>query len=267
MAFPLLAGTLAESTPIVFCDFDGTITQVDVTDQILTQLADPSWQEVEQEWVRGLMGSRECLERQMALVETSAHELNSLVDSVPVDSHFTDFYQFTRESALPFYIVSDGFDYIVRRVLKRAEIGVTLRNGSHFFASSLRLQGRRLLVSFPNSSRSCGHGCATCKPAIIRRLRLQLERRLGRRANPVIFIGDGLSDRFAVEESDLIFAKRQLLAYCRHKGIACRPFETFADVELELEEIVESRESKETVQSRKLKVKGQGLKVDVAVEV
>ena len=36
-------------TPIVFCDFDGTITQLDVTDQILSQLAHPSWREIEQQ--------------------------------------------------------------------------------------------------------------------------------------------------------------------------------------------------------------------------
>ena len=55
-------------SPVVFCDFDGTITQLDVTDQILTQLAHPSWREIEQEWMLGLIGSRECLERQIALL-------------------------------------------------------------------------------------------------------------------------------------------------------------------------------------------------------
>jgi 2-hydroxy-3-keto-5-methylthiopentenyl-1-phosphate phosphatase len=53
--------------------------------------------------------------------------------------------------------------------------------------------------------------------------------------HPVIFIGDGLSDRFALERADLIFAKRQLLAFCREKGVSCHPFETFRDVEVILE--------------------------------
>ena len=47
------------NTPVVFCDFDGTITQLDVTDQILSQLAHPSWREVEQQWMQGLIGSRD----------------------------------------------------------------------------------------------------------------------------------------------------------------------------------------------------------------
>jgi 2,3-diketo-5-methylthio-1-phosphopentane phosphatase len=218
--------------PIVFCDFDGTITQLDVTDQILTQHAHPSWQEVEQEWVRGQIGSRECLERQMALVEASARELNTLIDAIPVDPHFSAFYRFARQRGVPLYVLSEGFDYVVRRVLKRAGVNGALRNGTHLFASSLRIEGRRLALAFPHAAEPCTHGCATCKAAIIRRLRG------GQR--PVIFVGDGLSDRFAVEESDVVFAKRQLLAYCRERGIACQRFETFAEVQEALEKFTGS---------------------------
>lgn len=216
--------------PIVFCDFDGTITQLDVTDEILTHLADPSWREVEREWVGGLIGSRECLERQMALVKTSARELDALIDSIPIDPHFSKFYDFIQKHAIPFYVVSDAFDYVIRRVLKRCGMKGFLRNGSHLFASALRVQGGRLLTLFPHSASTCEHGCATCKPAIMRRH--------GRKRHPIIFIGDGLSDRFAVEESDLVFAKRQLLAYCRENGIDCQPFETFAEVESALEKLI-----------------------------
>jgi 2,3-diketo-5-methylthio-1-phosphopentane phosphatase len=217
---------------MVFCDFDGTITQLDVTDQILTQHAHPSWQEVEQEWVRGQIGSRECLERQVALVEASERELNTLIDAIPVDPHFAAFYRFARQRRLPVYVLSEGFDYVVRRVLKRAGVQGVLRNGTHLFASSLRVEGRRWALAFPHAAEPCPHGCATCKAAIIRRLRN------GPRL--VIFVGDGLSDRFAAEEADLVFAKRQLLAYCREKGIACQRFETFADVQQAVEKLTES---------------------------
>jgi 2,3-diketo-5-methylthio-1-phosphopentane phosphatase len=234
--------------PIVFCDFDGTITPLDVTDQILAQLAHPSWREVEQEWVRGLIGSRECLERQMALVETSAKELDALIDSIPIDPDFSAFYRFTQKRGLPFYVVSDGFDYFIRRILKRSGVDGQLRNGTHLFSSSLQVQGRRLIASFPHSAVPCEHGCATCKAAIIRRL--------GAGRRPIIFIGDGLSDRFAVEESHVVFAKRQLSAYCREKGIACRPFETFAEIQQPLGKLLGSGTS------NRPQGKGQKLKVE-----
>jgi 2-hydroxy-3-keto-5-methylthiopentenyl-1-phosphate phosphatase len=219
--------------PIIFSDFDGTITQTDVTDQILNELAHPSWREVEQEWVRGAIGSRECLERQLALVDATRKELDSLIDSVPLDPHFAGFVRFVEEQRIPFYVVSDGFDYVIRRVLRRSGVNGHLRNGTHLFASSLRVEGRHLTPLFPHSDPPCEHGCATCKPLIMRQA--------GAGHDPIIFIGDGLSDRFAVEAANLVFAKRQLLAYCHEKQIDSIGFDTFKDIQTVVERYLTNR--------------------------
>ncbi len=222
--------TRAQWRPAIFCDFDGTITQLDVTDVILSQLAHPSWREVEQAWVQGLIGSHECLERQMALVETSERELNALIDSIPIDPCFGPFFRSVRRRRLPFFLLSDGFDYVIRRVLRRAGVNGQLRNGSDLFASSFGIERGRLVTSFPHAGPACAHGCATCKAAIVERL--------GAGRAPIIYIGDGLSDRFAAEKSDLVFAKRQLAAYCEEHGISWRPFETFEDIQHAIEPLV-----------------------------
>jgi len=219
-----------DTSPVIFSDFDGTITQSDVTDQILTQLAHPSWREIEREWMLGLIGSRECLERQVALVDAPVKELDAVIDGVGVDREFAAFCKFARRKRQPLYILSDGFDYVIRRVLKGAGVDNHFRSGKTLFASALRVEGRRLVPSFPHSAEPCAHGCATCKEALIRRLRQ------GRR--PVIFIGDGMSDRFAVEAADIVFAKRQLLAHCRDNGITCHPYESFKDVQGMLEKLL-----------------------------
>lgn len=227
---------IPDSPPIVFSDFDGTITRMDVTDEILTRLADPAWREIEDEWVRGRIGSRECLERQIALVETTEAALEELIDAIPLDPDFPAFVDFTRREAIPFYVLSDGFDYVIRRVLIRCGVSGQLRDGSHLFASSLRLQGHRLAVRFPHAPAPCEHGCATCKPAVMRAV--------AKDRRPIVYIGDGLSDRFAVEISDLVFAKGPLLDYCRERKIACQVFETFADVQSTLTNMVEARQLK-----------------------
>ena len=219
--------------PIIFSDFDGTISQLDVTDLVLTELAHPSWREVEQEWALGVIGSRECLRRQMALVDASTQELNALVDSVPIDPDFARFSEYLKRRAVPFYVVSDGFDIFIRRVLKNSGLNLPLRNGTHLFSSRLKVRGRRLEPSFPYAGPPCVHDCATCKAEIIRRRR--------RDGSLVIFIGDGLSDRFAAQAADVVLAKNQLLAYCRENGIDCWPFETFADIEAEMATILESQ--------------------------
>ena len=236
--------------PIVFTDFDGTITQRDVTDEILAQLAHPSWQEVEQEWTRGVIGSRECLERQIALVDASAQDLDALIDAVPVDPTFASFHHFTRQRGIPLYVLSEGFDYVIARILKRAGIDGPVRNGLQMFSSALRLDGRRLIPSFPHSAQPCEHGCATCKAALLRRF--------SKGKYPIIFVGDGLSDRFAVDEADVVFAKRQLLAYCLEHGKACRPFETFAEVEQAVALLIGQEEAaKESRKRRTSKIKSQ----------
>jgi len=218
--------------PVVFSDFDGTITRLDATDVILEKYADPSWREVEEQWLRGDIGSRECFERQAALVRATAKQLNALIDAIPLDPGFPAFFRFLKDRQLPFYIVSDGFDYVIRRVLKRVGANGELRNGRHLFSTGLELEAGGLRATFPHSQHGCEHGCATCKPAVIRQVR--------KKGQPVVFIGDGLSDRFAVEEADVVFAKQELLAYCRERGLACRPFETFGDVQKDLAELMEA---------------------------
>ncbi|HND05861.1 MAG TPA: hypothetical protein PL012_09280, partial [Candidatus Obscuribacter sp.] len=52
----------------VFADFDGTITTRDTLDVIMKELADPSYFVLEEQWVRGEIGSRACLERQVPLL-------------------------------------------------------------------------------------------------------------------------------------------------------------------------------------------------------
>jgi len=217
-------------SPVLFSDFDGTITQVDVTDQILTLLAHPSWREIEQQWMQGLIGSRECLARQIALVNAPVEELHAVIDAIAVDTDFTAFCKFARKRDLPLYILSDGFDYVIRRVLKGAGVERHFRVSVNLFASALRIDDRRLESSFPHADKPCAHGCATCKPALMERLRDD--------RHPVIFVGDGMSDRFAVEAADVVFAKRHLLAYCRENGIPCHAFDTFKDVQVTLEKLL-----------------------------
>lgn len=212
--------------PFVVCDFDGTITLTDVTDQILERMAAPGWRNFEQMWSEGRIGSRECLEQQFALVETTCRALNAFIDSIPVDPGFAGFCRFVQKNAVPFVIVSDGLDCVIRRVLRRCGVQKRMRNGTHFFSSAVRLRRGRLSLQFPHAFASCSHGCATCKPRLIRQLR-------GHHW-PLLYVGDGLSDRYAVGEADFVYARPTLLSFCREKGIPNRNFTTFEDVEYEL---------------------------------
>lgn len=217
--------------PIVFCDFDGTITLEDTTDLILETFADPAWRRVEERWLAGEIGSRECLREQMALVRAREEELGKLVDTVPVDGHFLEFVEECVSRGFPFHIVSDGFDWVIRRTLAREEWNdKRIIQSLRVFASKLEIRERYMITTFPHSSVHCTHGCATCKPRL-----MECE---GQGYTPVIFIGDGASDEQAVSCADIVFARKSksLSRFCQEQKIPYVPFENFKDVQLALRE-------------------------------
>ena len=50
----------------------------------------------------------------------------------------------------------------------------------------------------------------------------------------VVYIGNGLSDRCPSKYADLVFAKGELLDYCREEGVESTQFQNFRDIEREL---------------------------------
>ena len=77
-----------ETKPILFLDFDGTVSERDAIDAILERFADEKWQDIEERWKKGAIGSRECLREQVALVTATADEINDLLDEIRLDAGF-----------------------------------------------------------------------------------------------------------------------------------------------------------------------------------
>src|SRR2546427_23780 len=111
-------------SPTIFLDFDGTITTRDVTDAILERFADPDWLRVEEAWKTGLIGSRECLTAQMALVRATQRQINSLLDDIDIDTGFVKLLTWCSTRRVPLHIVSDGFDYCIERILGRPSLNL-----------------------------------------------------------------------------------------------------------------------------------------------
>ena len=63
---------------------------------------------------------------------------------------------------------------------------------------------------------------------------------LNHHARPTIFVGDGLSDRYAATSADLVFAKDTLAAYCREQQVAHRRYQNLADVADQLDALLRS---------------------------
>jgi len=94
----------------ILCDFDGTVSTLDATDELLERCAEPEWKDFEREWRDGVIGSRECMSRQVALIDASERDLNRVLDSITIDPAFPPFVAQTRDRGLELVIVSDGLD-------------------------------------------------------------------------------------------------------------------------------------------------------------
>jgi len=219
---------------VLFLDFDGTITRRDVVDVILETYADPRWLVYEAAWREGRMGSRDCLHAQMSLVRITSQQLDSLLDTIVVDEGLVDLFEVCAAWKIPVHIISDGFDYCLNRILGRALNGHRSLISS-VRASHLEVGTRPWQMQFPYFHESCGHGCATCKPEVMRLLNPMNA--------PAIFIGDGLSDRYAVESADLVFAKNELARYCRANSITHTEYCNLVEVAMHLQSLMNSKDN------------------------
>jgi 2,3-diketo-5-methylthio-1-phosphopentane phosphatase len=180
------------------------------------------------------MGSRECLREQMKLVQASKDELDALLDAIEIDSGLVTLLDVCTQHNVEVHIVSDGFDYCINRILSRRLNLKSRVIPGRIFSSHLEPKpGGLWQVDFPSFHQSCAHGCATCKPAIMSLL--------NQNSAPTIFVGDGLSDRYAAGAADLVFAKDKLAAYCSDQRITYEAFDNLDTVAKRINELISTK--------------------------
>ncbi len=201
-----------------FCDFDGTIARNDVGEKLFLRFgaAETCYAAV-REWMRGEISSTEMYRRECETARVSRKELAAFASGQKLDPHFKGFIDACRNHGYEVMILSDGFKTYIDLILAHAGLtGLPVySNDIEFFATD------RIRPVFPYEAGSCGK-CANCKGYQIRRHRQE--------GSTIVYVGDGYSDRCGALEADIIFAKKDLLNYCRQEQIDCFAYTTFADV-------------------------------------
>jgi 2,3-diketo-5-methylthio-1-phosphopentane phosphatase len=200
-----------------FCDFDGTITKEDVIDRILEEFADPSWMHIEQSWVNGEIGSRECLAMQTKLIKAKVSDLLDFLGSIHIDETFSDFVRYCRSKAFEIVILSDGIDLFIKSILERYGV-----NGIRVYSNSLGSTNGKYKMYFPYFKKDCLSRSGICKCRIME----ELSSPLGLN----ILIGDGRSDFCIARKADLTFAKSELLDFCQVEKIHHIEYREFEDI-------------------------------------
>ncbi|HUI31758.1 MAG TPA: MtnX-like HAD-IB family phosphatase [Candidatus Acidoferrales bacterium] len=202
--------------PKVFVDFDGTITTQDVGNQFFRKFGNEteSLKAVEM-WKAGKMSGRDLTLKEAEYVAVDEEDALRYVETFQIDPTFKDFIAYCRSSSMEISVLSDGLDFYIKRIFDLNGI-----SGVPFYSNIVRFNSNGIRVEFPYQS-DCSK-CGNCKGhQILTRTGID---------DVVIYIGNGFSDRCAVQYADVIFAKDELLKYCEESNITYFPFETFEDV-------------------------------------
>jgi HAD superfamily phosphoserine phosphatase-like hydrolase len=186
-------------------DWDGTITVRDSLVAAIHALGDPS---VYEGGIQNAFGSSgEALAAEVATLRVSAEEAAAwAVENVEVRPGFHEL----AERYEPI-IVSSGLPQLIRPVLEREGVELEVRSND----AEVRPDGWRVIFRDEGVCPTCGDKC---------------KRRSLPEARPLVFVGDGWSDRCASLAADRVFARTGLADYLDEQGVPFERYETLNDV-------------------------------------
>ncbi len=202
------------SPTAVVLDFDGTITEEDVLQQMSRRFGDPDVvHEVEGALREGRITLQEEITREFAPVTAPIDEVVAWVlERSRLRAGLSELVAFARERGWQVRVLSSGFVETIRPVLASVGLGdlEIVANTVDTRPDGWRVQWRDDAVCAV-----CGEPCK----------RASLPE-----GHKVVYIGDGISDRCAALASDRVFATRGLARYLDEIGEPYEPFDTFFDV-------------------------------------
>ena len=200
-------------------DFDGTATEADITSAMARHYGKEHYLECSAAYRRGEFGMKEWLARMSSfLPEEPAELLDFALARAALRPGLKEFLQFARSKGRPLYIASDGFGLYIEPILEmhgcREYVTGIYRNDTFFG------KGRPETVT-PHAHGSCPV-CGNCKAAHVVGLQEKGYR--------VLYVGDGVNDRFAAAHADGIYARDHLAEVCNAEGIPFQGWSDFRDL-------------------------------------
>jgi 2-hydroxy-3-keto-5-methylthiopentenyl-1-phosphate phosphatase len=206
--------TSPHTATTIVLDFDGTITETDLLDDIARRHGDPAvYQEVEDGLHAGTITLQECITREYEPVTLPLDDAVAWVlANVRLRSGLGELVALAQEKGWSVRVLSSGFEEMIGPVLAAAGV-----DGVEILANRVdaRPDGWRVRWRDETICGACGEAC--------KRGGLPTE-------GAVVYVGDGISDRCAALASDRVFATRGLARYLDERGLQFEPFDDFHDV-------------------------------------
>jgi 2-hydroxy-3-keto-5-methylthiopentenyl-1-phosphate phosphatase len=206
--------------PVIFCDFDGTITNNDNIIAIMKKFDPPGWQPIKDDILDQKISIREGVSKMFGLLPVSSKKdiIDYVLEQAVIRDGFEEFVSYTRKHDIPLYIVSGGIDFFVHPLLE------PFGPFAGVYCNEADFSGDTIRIHFPHGcdDQCASQGCGCCKPSIIRELLDE--------GTSSIVIGDSITDLEASKQADLVIARDFLIQKCEELGIPYEPFENFQDV-------------------------------------
>ncbi|GIP20049.1 2-hydroxy-3-keto-5-methylthiopentenyl-1-phosphate phosphatase [Paenibacillus sp. J22TS3] len=206
--------------PVVFCDFDGTITVSDNIVAIMKHFKPEGYEPIMERILSGEVSIHEGVGAMFALMpSTSRQEITDFVlGQAGIREGFAEFLQHLRDRDIPFYVTSGGIDFFVEPLLAPFNIP-----SDHIFCNGSDFSGSNIRITWPHPcDEHCANDCGMCKTTVMRSFPAdQYER---------ILIGDSLTDFEAAKLADRIYSRSHLTEKCIELGVPHTPFETFVQI-------------------------------------
>ncbi|MBI1852997.1 MAG: hypothetical protein HYR85_21860 [Planctomycetes bacterium] len=200
----------------VVSGFDRTIVVDDLTGHVCDRFAVPSWRRWLETAERGAMAHHEAIRMIWSSVRAPLAEVQVFVDDAAVArAGFSDLLDLCIRHSIPFHVVTDAPDVVVRPVLPPRPGAFRLCcSSADFKRDGVRLQ-------FPHRTDRC-ESCGACPGALASVLRDEGYR--------VVGIGSLEADVCLLGRVDLLFAAGPLADAAKGKGVEFRPFDDFREV-------------------------------------
>jgi 2-hydroxy-3-keto-5-methylthiopentenyl-1-phosphate phosphatase len=197
----------------IVLDFDGTITEVDLLDDLARRFGDPGvYREVEDGIHAGTITLQECITREYAPVTMSLEDAVAWVlANIRMRPGLPELVNLAQARAWDVRVLSSGFREIIEPVLDHFGI-----EGVEVLANRVdaRSDGWRVIWRDETVCEVCGEPC----------------KRRGLPDSEVVYVGDGISDRCAALAAQRVFATRGLARYLDERDVPFEPFVDFHDI-------------------------------------
>ena len=201
---------------LVQCDFDGTITQEDVSFQLLDAFADGDWRQLLDQYRQNKISVGAFNSRAFTMVNA---DKRTLIDFVRRNAEIRDglpeLLSCCRRKGFQFVIVSNGLDFYIDTILRDMEI-----ENIEVFAAQTRFGSQGIEAKYIGPD---GQELQSDFKEVYTRLFLS-------RGYRVIYVGNGTSDVLPARLANLIFATGELLGRCQEMKLNYIPFFDLTDV-------------------------------------